>query len=291
MSTRIRTAPTLAGTALVLTAALSLTSCGADPADPEATPTSSTTATTTEAAESMESASSSPSETGAPTTTAEPSGQPSDGSSGTPTDATGVFPPDEEALAVMVAASEEHLGPRSDTVTRTASEMRTTAGEAITAEESRIGDDFSAPCVADLVARDAVHRTADVAYAQVNGTPEDVDTVDPWSVNRWDTASPLGAAAVRDAAVTQVTLPHCTGQPGLDVPEVERSEEEAGGVTVEHLVHGNLEDGGMRTVQTLAVDGARVYEVNHPAMGAEQAEELKARHVALLEDLRAAQEG
>ena len=63
--------------------------------------------------------------------------------------------------------------------------------------------------------------------------------------------------------------------------------EAAGEVTVEHLVHGNLEDGGMRTVQTLAVDGARVYEVNHPAMGADQAEEVKARHIALLEDLRA----
>lgn len=267
MSTRIRTAPTLAGTALVLTAALSLTACGADPADPEATPTSSATETT-----------------GA---TAEPSGQPSGGSSGTPTDAAGVFPPDEEALTGMVAAIEEHLGPHSDTVTRTASEMKTTAEEAITAEEARLGDDFSAACVADLAARDAVHRTADIAYTQVNGTPQDMDTVDPWFVNRWDTASPVGAAAVRDATVAQTTLPHCTDEPGLDVPEVERSEEAAGEVTVEHLVHGNLEDGGMRTVQTLAVDGARVYEVNHPAMGAEQAEELKARHLALLEDLRA----
>lgn len=187
----------------------------------------------------------------------------------------------------MVAAIEEHLGPHSDTVTRTTSEMKTTAEEAITAEEARLGDDFSAACAADLAARDAVHRTADIAYTQVNGTPQDMDTVDPWFVNRWDTASPVGAAAVRDATVAQTALPHCTDEPGLDVPEVERSKEAAGEVTVEHLVHENLEDGGMRTVQTLAVDGARVYEVNHPAMGAEQAEELKARHVALLEDLRA----
>ena len=277
MSTRIRTARTLAGTALVLTAALSLTACGADPADPEATPTSSATETTEDP---------SASEGGTEDESEDASATASPTESATPTDAAGVFPPDEEALAGMVAAIEEHLGPHSDTVTRTASEMKTTAEEAITAEEARLGDDFSAACVADLAARDAVHRTADIAYTQVNGTPQDMDTVDPWFVNRWDTASPVGAAAVRDATVAQTTLPHCTDEPGLDVPEVERSEEAAGEVTVEHLVHGNLEDGGMRTVQTLAVDGARVYEVNHPAMGAEQAEELKARHVALLEDLR-----
>lgn len=278
-TTRTRSVPALAGTALLLTAALSLTACGTDPAEPEATPTSSA-AQSTGASESVESASPSPSET--------ESGESSEGSSGTPTDAAGVVPPDEEAVAGMVAAIEEHLGPHSDTVTRTPSEMKTTAEEAITAEESRISDDFPAACVADLVARDAVHRTADVAYTQVSGTPEDMDTVEPWFVNRWDAASPAGAAAVRDAAVAQAALPHCTGQPGLDVPEVEQSEQQTWGEgTVEHLVHGNLEDGGMRTVQTLAVDGARVYEVNHPAMGADQAEELKARHIALLEDLRA----
>ncbi|SJN22173.1 hypothetical protein FM125_04015 [Micrococcus lylae] len=300
---RTHTTPALAGTALVLTAALALAGCGGNPAEAESTPTTTTAAASTQSAEASDEATDEASDGATDEAADEASDEATDEASsgsdspaspnedaGTASEAGGTtaVPPVQEELDAMVAVVEEHLGPHADALTRTPEEMTASAEERIAREEEKVGGDFSEECVAQLVARDSVHLDADIAHTQVNGAPQDMDTAQSWYVNREDTDSPQSAIAFRDAAVTQVELPACADEEKFLKPEVERTEQQPWGEgTVEHMVHGNLDDGGLRTVQTLAVEGPRVYEISHPALGADQAEEVKQRNEALLEDLRA----
>ena len=318
-TTSTRTAPALAGAALALTAALALSGCAGDPADPETTTTdtasaaqgSETAAPTESAAASAspsEDATDGPGDDASPTGTApsaedpgsgaspsvSPSGSAEPTESTVPTEGGGTaVSPDEAELAVIVGIVEEHFGPHANALTRTAEQTRESAEELIAEEEERSRGAFSEECVAQLIAPHAVHRDADIALTQVNGSPQEMDTMESWTVNREDADSPQTAMAVRDAAVTYIEVPACADEEGFLVPDVDRSAQQPWGEgTVEHVVTGNLDEDGLRTVQTFALEGSRVYEISHPAMGAEQAEDVKHRNEALLEDLRAAtQEG